>query len=178
MGHRHDEVELLAAAVDAALDGGLSELTFGRLAKRIGIADRTLVYYFESKHVLLERVLVELGARLIGELESAFGSERRDPVDLLRAAAPLLIGPEPDRVFAVWFELAGHAAAGHEPQRTLAKTMIDGWIGWLADRIDLRTAPQRRRAAVALLAQLDGVLLLHHLGHTDAARDALAALTR
>ena len=81
-------------------------------------------------------------------------------------------------MFAVWFELAGHAAAGHEPHRTLASMMIDGWIEWLADRVDLRTAPQRRRAAVGLIAQLDGVLLLHHLGHTDAARDALTTLTR
>ena len=32
---------------------GLSNLTFGRLAKRLGMADRTIVYYFPTKADLI-----------------------------------------------------------------------------------------------------------------------------
>ncbi|MDY7105901.1 MAG: TetR/AcrR family transcriptional regulator [Actinomycetota bacterium] len=178
MARRHDEDELLAAAVDAALEGGLGELTFGRLAKRIGIADRTLVYYFPTKADLLEAVLGVLAGRLIAQLEAAFGEGRRPPAELLGAAFPLLTTPEADRVFALWFELAGQAAAGLEPQRTLASAMLDGWIAWLADRVEPPDDGDPRPSAIALLANLDGALLLHHLGHPEAARTAVAAIAR
>ena len=49
MGYKYDRNEILAAAVEAVADDGLSQLTFGRLAKRIGINDRSIVYYFPTK---------------------------------------------------------------------------------------------------------------------------------
>lgn len=52
------------------------------------------------------------------------------------------------------------------------------WIDWLSDRIDARTRAQRRTEAIALLATLDGALLLHHLGHAEAGRVAIDAATR
>lgn len=177
VGTRHDEAALLAEAVEAALDGGLAELTFGRLAKRLGIADRTIVYYFENKTVLYERVLGVLAERLLAQLEAAFGTEPRPASELLAAAYPVLTTADADRIFALWFELAGDAAAGHEPQRTLARMMVTGWIDWLADRVEAPDADTARREAVVALVRLDGALLLHHLGHPDEAATAILDLT-
>lgn len=168
MGPRHDRDELLAHAVEAALEGGLGELTFGKLGRRVGVADRTLVYYFGDKPSLIEAVLGVLAGRLLERLDAAFGPDPRPVDELLTAAYPLLIGPEADRIFALWFELAGQAAVGREPHRGLAHTMLTAWLDWLAGRID--AAPDRRPVeAATLLARLDGALLLHHLGHPDAA---------
>jgi AcrR family transcriptional regulator len=178
VGTRHDEAELLAAAVDAVLDGGLGELTFGRLGKRIGVADRTLVYYFTNKQQLLESVLGVLAGKLLEQLGEAFGDERRSRRDLLKTAYPLLTVGEADRVFALWFEFAGQATSGQEPQRSLAGVMIEMWIDWLTDRIDARTRQQRRAEAVTVLAILDGALLLHHLGHTEAGQLAIDVATK
>lgn len=175
---RHDEDELLKAAVEAALDGGLGELTFGRLAKRIGIADRTLVYYFPTKHDLVEAVLGVLVDRLIERLAAAFGEQRRAPKELLRTAYPILTEGEADRIFAIWFEFAGQAAVYQEPQRSLAGSMLATWIDWLAERVDARNRAHARTDAIALIATLDGALLMHHLGHVDAARSAIASATR
>jgi AcrR family transcriptional regulator len=173
VGTKHDEQHLLDEAVAAALEHGLSELTFGRLAKRLGIADRTLVYYFTNKRGLFEAVLGQLAERLLDQLAAAFGAQRRSPDRLLAAAFPVLTTVESDRIFAVWFELAGLAAAGHEPHRELAVAMVDGWIDWLAERVDERSPARRRAGANALLATLDGALLLHHLDHRDEARAAI-----
>lgn len=178
MVRRHDENELLQAAVDAALEAGLGELTFGRLAKRIGIADRTLVYYFTNKHTLLEAVLGVLAGKMIEQLAAAFGEQRRAPKELLKMAYPVLTGGDADRIFALWFEFAGQAAARQEPQRSLAGSMLELWIEWLAERIDARTRSKARIEAIALLATLDGALLLHHLGHTEAAKSAIASATK
>jgi AcrR family transcriptional regulator len=170
VGPRHDERELLAGAVAAALDGGLAELTFGRLAKRLGINDRMLVYYFTNKDGLLEAVLGELTTSLVGRLEVAFGDAPATPTVLLRRAWPVLTDAESDRIFAVWFELAGLAAAGHQPHRTLAELTVAGMLDWLATRVDGPTPTTRRRAAETLIAVMDGALLLHHLGQRDVAR--------
>jgi AcrR family transcriptional regulator len=175
---RHDEDELLHAAVEAALESGLSELTFGRLAKRVGIADRTLVYYFTNKHTLIEAVLGVLAGKLIEQLTAAFGEQRRAPKELLRMAYPLLTSGEADRIFALWFEFAGQAAVHQEPQRSLAGPMLDLWIDWLAARIDARTRARARTEAIAMIATLDGALLMHHLGHTEAAKSAIASATK
>lgn len=37
---------ILAAGVTLILDDGLAALTFGRIAKHLGLPDRTVVHYF------------------------------------------------------------------------------------------------------------------------------------
>jgi len=175
---RHDEEELLQAAVDLALDEGLGALTFGRLAKRIGIADRTLVYYFTNKQTLLEAVLGVLAGRLMEQLSAAFGELRRPPKELLRMAYPVLTRDEANRIFALWFEFVGQAAVHHEPERSLASVMLEAWIDWLTERIDARTRARARQDAIAMIATIDGALLMHHLGHVEAARSAVAAAAK
>jgi AcrR family transcriptional regulator len=174
---RHDEHELLGAAVDAALQGGLADLTFGRLAKRIGTSDRMLVYYFGDKDQLVERVIGALAMRLLERLGEAFGEAQRSPTQLLRKAWPLLTDEESTPAFALWFEMAGRAAAGHEPERRLATAIASTMVDWLADRIDAPTASARAQQAALLTAVLDGALLLHHLGLPDAAATAVRRFT-
>lgn len=178
MGHRHDADELLQAAVDAVLDGGLGELTFGRLGRRIGVADRTLVYYFKNKASLQEKVLGVLAGDLLERLGAAFGEQRRGPGELLRVAYPVLTTEDADRVFALWFEFAGQAASGAEPQRTLATGFMQTWIDWTVERVEAPSRAQARREALALLATLDGALLMHHLGQAEAGRLAVEVASR
>ncbi|MBA3302552.1 MAG: hypothetical protein H0U26_01620 [Acidimicrobiia bacterium] len=93
-------------------------------------------------------------------------------------AYPLLTEGEADRIFALWFELVGQAAVHQEPQRSLAGSMLDLWIEWLAERIDARTRARARADAIAMIATLDGALLMHHLGHTEVAKSAIVSATR
>jgi AcrR family transcriptional regulator len=178
MGRRHDEHELLAAAVDAALDDGLTALTFGRLARRVGIADRTLVYYFTDKPTLVARVLEVLAGRLFEQLGAAFGDARQPPSALLRAAYPVVTAGEANRIFALWLEFVGQAAVGVEPQRSMAGPLLDAWVDWLADRIEAPTRARARADAIEMIAVLDGALLLHHLGRPELAAAAITHATR
>ncbi|MEM7142571.1 MAG: TetR/AcrR family transcriptional regulator, partial [Actinomycetota bacterium] len=72
MGHKHSRDDILTAAVDTAFATGLSSLSFGRVAKRLGISDRTVVYYFPTKSDLVGEVLVAMGVTLQGALGEAF----------------------------------------------------------------------------------------------------------
>ncbi|HVJ95728.1 MAG TPA: helix-turn-helix domain-containing protein [Acidimicrobiia bacterium] len=168
MGHKHSKAEILDGALAAAFADGLSELTFGRIAKRLGISDRIVVYYFPTKDDLIGEVLFAMGAELQSTLAPAFTSRAANHLDLVRAAWPILARTDADPVFALFFEASGLAATGRDPYRTLVPQLVDAWITWAAEFI--AGPPARRRAeAEAAIAQLDGLLLLRQLAGPDAA---------
>jgi AcrR family transcriptional regulator len=168
MGHRHTKAEILDGALAAAFDDGLSQLTFGRIAKRLGISDRIVVYYFPTKDDLIGEVLYAMGAQLQETLAAAFSSPAADHFGLLRAVWPILARPEADPVFALFFEAGGLAASGREPYRSLVPQLVEAWIAWASEFI--RGTPARRRAeAEAAIAVIDGLLLLRQLAGPEVA---------
>ncbi len=172
MGYRHTREQILDAALAAAFEDGLSQLTFGRVAKRIGISDRIVVYYFPTKEDLIGEVLVALGTRLQETLAPAFASPATDHIELLRNAWPVLASTDADPVFALFFEAAGLATAKREPYLTLVPQLIEAWIEWVAAFVDGR-APRRRIEAETAVAIVDGLLLLRQVvGPTAADRAA------
>lgn len=175
MGPRHTKDEILEGALADAFDDGLSQLTFGRVAKRLGISDRIVVYYFPTKDDLISDVLDAMGGRLQGILAPAFTSPATDHIELARAAWPILARTDADPTFALFFEAGGLAASGREPFRTIVAQLIDAWIGWASTFIS-GPPRTRRREAEAAIALLDGLLLLRQLAGAEAADRAARSL--
>lgn len=163
---------MLEAALQSVAEEGLVSLTFGRLAERLGVPDRTVVYYFPTKQDLVRAVVSGHSAHLTAVLGAALGDEPLAPAEVVARAWPALRTDAADSAFRVFFEVVGHAAAGRPPYRDLAADLVGHWVDWLAER---GTGPQdrRRERAAGLLAQLDGLLLLRHIGRPDLA-DAAA----
>ena len=175
MGYRHTKQEILDGALAAAFDDGLSQLTFGRVAKRLGINDRTVVYYFPTKEDLLTEVVTSMGLRLRQTLGEAFASPAADHLELARAAWPELARDETDRIFALFFEANGLAATGRAPFDTLVPQLVEAWIEWLM--LFLTGGERERRAeAEAAIAVIDGLILLRLLAGPAAATRAAARL--
>ena len=172
MGYRHTKEEILEGALAAAFDEGLSQLTFGRLAKRLGVSDRVIVYYFPSKDDLVSEVLVGVGLELQATLAPALDEPVGDHLELVRAVWPVLARPEADPVFALFFEAGGLAAAGREPYRTLVPFLVEQWIVWAEGHLRVPAA-RRHSEAAAAIAMIDGLLLMRQLGGREAA-DAAA----
>ncbi len=172
MGYRHTKQEILEGALAAAMDDGLSQLTFGRVAKRLGINDRTVVYYFPTKDALITDVVMSMGLQLQQTLGGAFSTPAADHLELARAAWPVLAREEADPIFALFFEANGLAATGRAPFDTLVPVLVDAWIDWVMNFLT-GTANERRAQAGAAIALLDGLLLLRQLaGPTAAAKAA------
>lgn len=176
MGYKYDKDEILAAAVQAVRDDGLSQLTFGRLAKRIGINDRSIVYYFPTKAALVSETIAAIGAGIQEVLGAAFGEEPLAADDLLARAWPIMATEANDPVFRTFFELVGLGGAGVEPFATLSPMIIDAWASWVEPRVLAEGDSTTRAEALRVMAVLDGMLLLRlQLGPTaadDAARAA------
>ena len=175
MGHKHSKEQILAGALATAIDAGLSQLTFGRVAKRLGIHDRIVVYYFPTKDDLIREVLASLGAELQQTLTAAFPPQAADHLALLRSAWPVLATAETDPYFALFFEANGLAAAGREPYRSLVPTLVEAWIAW-ASTFFSGTPTRRRTEAETAIAVLDGLLLLRQLAGPAAAQRAARRL--
>lgn len=173
VGYRHSADEILAAARAVALESGMAGMTFKSVGAELGISDRTVVYYFPTKNDLITAVMAALGADLQALLETAFGTDPADVGELVRRAWPALSSGEADRVFALFFEVIGLASAGQEPYTALAPAIIDAWADWLAPRLRGSTPAVRRRRALAVMAQIDGLLLLRQMAGPDVA-DAAA----
>ncbi len=167
MGHKHSQDEIREAALAAALEDGLSQLSFGRVAKRLGIADRTVVYYFPTKDALIEAVLLSLGAQVQATLADAYTEPAADHLELVRTAWPILAAPESDRVFALFFEANGLAAAGREPYRRIVPLLVSAWIDWASGFVEGRPARRRAEAETAI-ALIDGLVLLRLLAGPEA----------
>ena len=162
MGYRHSEQEILDAAVLAACEEGISSLNYGRLAKRIGIADRSIVYYFPTKLDLITRTLSALGERLQEALANAFGDSPLSKSDLLSRAWPVLASPQFDPIFAVVLEVTGLGAANVAPFDEVGPALMKAWVSWLVPRIQASNNAAARAEAYAIVATIDGLLILRH----------------
>ena len=151
-------------------------MTFGRLAKRLGISDRIVVYYFPTKNDLLTDVMLAMGARLQQALGQAFTAPAVHHLELARTAWPVLASTEFDQIFAMFFEANGLAAVGREPYRTLITQLMETWIQWLGTFF-VGTPEGRRAEAEAVIALIDGLLLLRQLVGPEAAERAATRLT-
>lgn len=175
MGHKYTRDELLAGALDAALDDGLSQLTFGRVAKRLGVSDRIVVYYFPTKADLVSDVVSAMGVGLQAALADAFSTPVAEYTEMVRRAWPVLASPRHERVFALFFEANGLATVGIEPYATLVPQLVEAWIAWAASLIE-GPEEQRRASAEAAIAVLDGLYLLRLLAGPEAADRAARVL--
>jgi len=176
MGYRHSPDEILEAAVELALESGLGALTFGGVGKRLSISDRTVVYYFPTKTELVTAVVAALVRDTQVLLEEAFGSSPLARDEIVRRAWPVLTTTSAEPVFRLYFELVGLASAGQAPYVGLAAGVAQGWVTWLGPRMLAEHEGDRRRQALATLAQIEGLLLVRQmLGPEDgdaAAREA------
>ncbi len=175
MGYRHTKDEILDGALAAAMDDGLSRLTFGRVAKRLGINDRTVVYYFPTKDALITEVVMSMGLQLQQTLGEAFSTPAADHLELARVAWPVLARDDVDPIFALFFEANGLAATGRAPFDTLIPRLVEAWIDWVTGFLT-GTPSERRAEAAAAIAVIDGLLLLRLLAGPAAAADAAARL--
>ncbi len=163
MGYLHSRESILEAAVEVALELGMAGLTFSKVGARLGISDRTVVYYFPNKQALIGAVASALVRDLEGLLDQAFGSTPRSERELVKRSWPALTTPQADQVFRLYFEIVGLAAAGQAQFKELAQSLVGGWVQWLMPRTVGTDEHTQRVLALSAIARIDGLLVVRQV---------------
>jgi len=163
------------ATVDHVLRHGAGGSSLRPLAAALGTSDRILLYYFGSRELLLEAVLDLVGDGLVSALSDAVPPGRSPPEVLLRTLWSTARDPGVEPVLRLYVEILGQAAAGVAPFPAAARRVALNWLDWVQLRLDVPAA-ERQDAAAALLATLDGLLLLHLAVGSDVADRAARRL--
>lgn len=176
MGYKYDAATIVAAATDAVLADGLSQLTFGRLSRRTGIADRTIVYYFPTKIDLLRATVDAVSTQFQDVLGRAFPDAPVSADEMFARAWPVLATPATDPVTALYLELIGLSASGVTPFDELAPSLAAGWVEWLKPKLAYDDDKTRDRAALAVTAVCDGLLVIRQSIGARAANEAASVV--
>lgn len=175
-GRPEQRESFLDGAVEHVLRHGVATLSLRPLAAALGTSDRMLLYYFGSREQLLVAVLEVVGERLQAQLAAALPAESVPPADLLRAVETALREPGADAALRLYLEVGGLASRGHEPFRTVAAAVAEGWLSWLGSRLDV-AEEERAGAAAGILVLVDGLLLVRFVASDEVAGRAAGWLT-
>jgi AcrR family transcriptional regulator len=164
----------LGRMADHLLAVGLRGSSLRALAAAAGASDRMLLYYFADKDELLTATLGEVAARMLPLLEAAGAVTAPRPFEvLLPEIGTVFARPEIKPFMQLWLELAAFAGRGEEPYLTVAGQIADGFLAWIAERLDV--GPDDRAVQAArLLATVEGAALLAAVDRGQVARAALS----
>ncbi len=176
-GRPEQRQALLAGAVEHVLRHGASGLSLRPLAAALGTSDRMLLYYFSSREHLLETVLDLIGDGLLAALSDTVPPGRHHPDVLLRQLWSVARDPHVEPRLRLYVEILGQSAAQVAPFPAAAQRVAARWLDWAQERVDV-PVDQRAETAAALLATLDGLLILDLAIGSDIADRAARQLLR
>lgn len=167
--------QLLEGTVQFLLEQGLIGLSLRPLAKALGTSDRMLLYYFDSRDELLEAALAEIGLRLQEAFEAQLPHGGATPLEAVEAAIRGMRDPAVRSQLQVWVEVVVLAARGDRACERIVAAVTSGWSEWLQAQLRL-PQPEARRAAAAVMATVDGLVLLSLAGRDDLVDDAAGSI--
>jgi AcrR family transcriptional regulator len=162
---------LLAAAVDYALDHGITDLSLREIAAAIGSSHRMLIYHFGSRQGLLVEVTKAVEASGRSHLMRTIGQE--GPRVLWQRLRDEKMWPQ-ERLF---FELYSHALLRRPGTEGFLDGVVDDWVAPVAEALaeagaDPATARAEARLSVAVVrGLLLDLLATGDTGAVDAAFD-------
>ena len=157
---------LLAAAVDQAMRGGITDQSLRERAAAIGTSHRMLLYHFGSREGLLVAV-----SNAVNEAEAAALATWEDPRRLWQHFSDPELWPA-ERLF---FELYAHALYGRPGTEGFVEASVEAWITALTDELvkagaDATTARAEARLGLAVARGL--LLDLLATGDRDGVNEA------
>lgn len=159
--------DIVDRVTDFLLAEGLALASLRPLAAAAGTSDRMLLYYFPDKDSLIAAALTRAAERLTVALAGADAAPRAP--DVLEAELlALTAGPQVWPFMCLAFEVTALAARGHGLYRQVGGALARGFLDWIAARLDIADAAERRAAALRLLRTVDGALYLKGTGLDDA----------
>jgi AcrR family transcriptional regulator len=155
--HRQQEIVMVVA--QHLVENGIHNSALRALAKSVGMSDRMLMYYFETKEELIAEALLLIAGGLVSSLENALPRGQVSGQQILDAVRLMGQDPAAHPGQKLWFEIIGLAMRGAGPYKSTARQILDGWEDWIKDRL----GSKRAHLAPAILAQAEGEMMINLL---------------
>jgi AcrR family transcriptional regulator len=151
--HEGRRKEVLDAAVAYIVVNGLSDLSMRQMATELGISHRMLVHHFGSKDEMVERVLGEMRARMLQQLQETAQREDQDVLTMQDESWALVSAPSRLPFWRAFFEI--YAVAAKDPKRhgDFLDSVVNAWLPDWIKRAVAQGIPKARAEALATLVQ-------------------------
>jgi AcrR family transcriptional regulator len=161
---------LLAAAVDRAMNGGITDLSLRELAAAIGTSHRMLLYHFGSREGLLNAV-----SRAVEQAQRAAMSRQVITTDA-RRLWDHFTDPQLWPAERLFFELYAHALLGRPGTEGFLDNAVEPWVDIMAAAFEreagLDSASARVEARLSIAVTRGLLLDLLASGDREAATQA------
>ena len=155
--------DLADRIADHLLKEGLAAASLRPIADAAGVSDRMLIYYFGTRDEAIEAGLQRAAERMTDLLVESMSQRRLAPDALLDRVKRVVLDDALSPYMALWLEMVARAARGAAPYTDAAAAIAAGFLDWTADQLDVADA-DRRRTALSVLAQVDGLVVLKAAG--------------
>lgn len=142
---------------------GLHTSGLRAIARSVGISDRMIMYYFETKEDLVSEALLLIGEQMAASTEAAIPRGNASAKAILDTLTESLRSDEVRAVMRLWFEIIGLAMRGQDPYRRTAEHLLARSEAQI--RSKLRS--DQKHKAPEVLAALEGSIMLDLLSHRD-----------
>ena len=144
--------------LDVALDlfgaRGVDAVSLDEIAREVGVRKQTVLYWFESKDVLVDAVLEQVAGELLVVIDAAIRSADDDPLQRIDAVVRAVFRPAVRRpaLLGLVREVSRLPPAHAERLRSMVQPIVDRCVDYLAIEMDqgrLRRGDPRLIAALA-----------------------------
>jgi TetR/AcrR family transcriptional regulator len=144
---------ILDVAIDLFGTRGVDAVSLDEIARAVGVRKQTVLYWFESKDVLLDAVLEQVASELLVVIDAAIRSAADDPLDRVDAVVRAVFRPAVRRpaLLGLVREVSRLPTAHADRLRTMLQPVVDRCVEYLAHEMDQQ---RLRRADPGLIAAL------------------------
>jgi AcrR family transcriptional regulator len=139
--------EIVEAAASHLIEHGFQRSGLRAIAQSVGMSDRMIMYYFETKDDLVSAALEMIGEGLAAGMESAVPQGNATPSQILEALSQTMQSEEVQAIMRLWFEIIGLAMRGQEPYRKTAALLLSRSEKQIRDKL---RSDQKHRAREVL----------------------------
>ena len=148
--------EIVAAVAEHLLHEGFRNSGLRALAKSVGISDRMVMYYFDTKETLIGEALLLLAQGFSSSLGSVLPDRTASGAKIVEALVRSALREDAKPMLRLWFEIVGLAVRGDEPYKTTAGLFLKEWEQWISSKLE----PRHRHRATSLLAEVEGRVMI------------------
>ena len=153
---------IIDAAAQHLIREGFRNSGLRALATSIGISDRMVMYYFETKDELIAAAIGAIAENLAVGMEQSLPPGTISAQQALDALLSQEQNQETTAIMQLWFEIVGLAVRGDEPYKSTASLLLSR----SEERIRNKLRSGQKHRAREVLASLEGELMIRLL-NTD-----------